>query len=169
MKHLTILGLALVLALTAASASAGGKHKHHKKHHNDWEVSVHHNYYGGPKYGKRYRHYRHKNHYYNHRYRHRHHYRHHYRHYDYPSYRGGYWRHRRHSYYYPYVGAAIVGSIIGHSAYHLHGDNVCYDDHAGDRRGDRSGGYSEVVGCHRIERMPDGSERRVDVPLSECY
>ena len=165
MKALTTLSLALLLAFGAASASAGGKHKHHKKHHKDWHVSVHHNYYGGSRYGK---HYRYKKHHYKHHYNHGYRHRHHYRHYDYPGYRGGYWRYRRHGYYYPYVGAAVVGSIIGHSAYHLHGDNVCYDEHR-DRRGDRTGGYSEVVGCHRIERLPDGRERRVDVPLSECY
>lgn len=165
MKLLTTFSLALVFVFGAAGASAGGKYKHDK----DWHVSVHHNYYGGHKYDRHHRHYRYKKHHYNHRYRHRHHLRHHYRHYDYPNRRGGYWRYRRHGHYYPYVGAAIVGSIIGHSAYHLHGDNVCYDDHGRDRRGDRHGGYSEVVGCHRIERLPDGRERRVDVPLSECY
>lgn len=154
MKALTSLSLALVLAFGAASASAGGKHKHHKKHQNDWYVSVHHNHYSGHKYRKH-----HANHYrYDYRYRHRPH--------DYYGHRGGYWRYRRHGYYYPYVGAAIAGSIIGHSAYHLHGSNVCYDNH--DRRGDRYRGSTEVVGCHRIEQLPDGTERRVDVPLSQC-
>ena len=133
MKVLTSLSLALVLAFGAASASAGGKYKHHKKHGKDWHVSVHHNYYGGYKYNKHRRHYRHHRHHYNHRYRHRH----HYRHYDYPGRRGGYWRHRRHGYYYPYIGAAIAGSLIGHSFYHLHGTTVCYDDHGHDRRGGR--------------------------------
>jgi len=166
MKVLTSLSLAFVLAFGAASATAGGKHKHHK----DWHVSVHHNYYGGDRYYKSPRHYRHKKHYYKHhykpyykpyykkRYRHRH----GYRYYDYPRYRNDYRRHRGHRYYYPYRGVSLSGAVVGHSAYHLHDNNVCYDDHGG-----RSG-YSEVVGCHRIERLPDGGERRVDVPLSEC-
>lgn len=172
MKLLTSLSLALVLAFGAASASAGDKHKQHKKHHNDRHVSVHH---GGHKHGKHYRRHHYERQHYGHRYRHHynrhynHRYNHHYRHrHDYHGYRGGYWRYRRHGDYYPYIGVAIAGSLIGHRLYHLHGDTVCYDDHERDRRGERRGGYSEVVGCHRIERLPDGSERRVDVPLSEC-
>lgn len=88
------------------------------------------------------------------------------------------WRHdgwRRHSwnhgrrYYGDYLGAALVGSALTYSFYHLHGGAVCYDHHD-DRRstGYRDRGYSEVVGCHRIERLEDGTEVRVDVPLSQC-
>ncbi len=161
MKALMSLSLALVLALVAASASASGKHKHNDKYQKDRHVSVQHGYSGGHKYRNQHR----RHHYYDQRRNHR--YQHHYRHrHYYNGYRGGYWHYRRPGYYYPWVGAAITGTILGHSLYHLHGDNVCYDDH--DRRGDRYRSSTEVVGCHRIEQLPDGSERRVDVPLSQC-
>jgi len=69
-------------------------------------------------------------------------------------------------YYYP-LGAALIGAAISYSFYHAHDGVRCYESHGTS--------YSvpsvrtEVVGCHRIERYPDGSERRVEVPPSECY
>ena len=67
-----------------------------------------------------------------------------------------------------YAGA-LIGSAIFFSIYHTHDGAYCYDDHgrSGDRYGD--GGRREIVGCHRIERLPDGRERRIEVPLSECH
>ncbi len=66
--------------------------------------------------------------------------------------------------YYP-LGAALVASAVNYSLYHSHGGLPCYEQHATTY----SPPAPEVVGCHRIERYPDGSQRRVDVPLSECY
>lgn len=76
-------------------------------------------------------------------------------------------RHYRGGYYGDYIGAAILGSALTYSLYHLHDGAVCYDSHD-DRRDRRRYKQSEVVGCHRIERLQDGSEIRVDVPLAEC-
>jgi len=67
--------------------------------------------------------------------------------------------------YYP-LGAALIGSAVTYSLYHSHDGVRCYDNHSVSSYSSPS---SEVVGCHRIERYPDGSERRVDLPLSECY
>lgn len=84
------------------------------------------------------------------------------------------WHHNRRihrdRHYGSYLGAAIVGSALTYSLYHLHDNAVCYDSHD-DRHGDRHGSRyqdTEVVGCHRIERLADGSQVRVDVPLAEC-
>jgi len=77
-----------------------------------------------------------------------------------PYYRNVYYypRHDHHSdYYYP-LGAALIGAAVTYSLYH--GRDAGYSERAGS---------TEVVGCHRIERYPDGSERRVEVPLGECY
>jgi hypothetical protein len=77
-----------------------------------------------------------------------------------PHYRGVYYYsyHDRHSdYYYP-LGAALIGAAVTYSLVHSH--DTGYSERVGS---------SEVVGCHRIERYPDGSERRVEVPLAECY
>jgi len=84
-------------------------------------------------------------------------------------YRGHYGRHRYSNHYYPsYLGAALIASSLTHSLYHTHNGAACYQNHSGDRYQQRTGSYSEVVGCHRIERLPDGSERRVEVPISQC-
>ncbi|MFK7975903.1 MAG: hypothetical protein AB8C02_07180 [Halioglobus sp.] len=81
------------------------------------------------------------------------------------------WRHSRHysrnRHYGNYLGAAIVGSALTYSLYHLHDGAVCYDSHEDHR--DRDYERNDVVGCHRIERLEDGSQVRVDVPLSECH
>jgi len=77
-----------------------------------------------------------------------------------PYYRNVYYypRHDHHSdYYYP-LGAALIGAAVTYSLYHGH--DASYSERVGS---------TEVVGCHRIERYPDGSERRVEVPLGECY
>lgn len=195
MKTLSSLGLAIALSLTVSAAMAADRHGkgHHKKgwssgHHKVEKRAVHsgrhhargrgHHKYRHNKYSSSH-HSRHK---YSHRrsYRYPHSYSHKYsrgyrRHHGHIGYRP--LRHRYHhgvSYYshdrvFPAVlGAAIVGSAITHSLYHTHGGSVCYDKHDNYSNNYRDSGYSEVVGCHRIERMPDGSERRVEVSMSEC-
>ena len=56
----------------------------------------------------------------------------------------------------------IIGSQIGN-------DRYCPDERV-DRRWDRRHSQSrdEVTGCYRIEVLPDGTERRVELPLSDC-
>lgn len=78
------------------------------------------------------------------------------------------WRHRRgnsvriyHHYrhrpdFTGFIGGALLGSAITHS---LHGSRDY--DHSYDRRG-------QITGCYRIERLGDGRERRVELPLSWC-
>jgi len=145
MNNLSIYSLAIILVL-GTSAALAGERRH-----------------GGHGYKQHHPHYKQKHQYYK-----RHHYwhypRHNYRRHYYPRYRGAY------GYYYPpYLGAALVGSALTHSLYHTHQGAVCYDNHQRDADPRRGGSSREVVGCHRIERLPDGSERRVEVPLSECY
>lgn len=82
------------------------------------------------------------------------------------GYRGGYYRPGYH--YPPYLGAALLGSALASSLYHNHNGSRCYDNHSADRYQQQAGRYSEVVGCHRIERLADGSERRVEMPMSQC-
>ncbi len=138
MKRLTVYGLAFLLVAGTTAALAGGR--------------GHGGYSGG-------HHNRHGGHHYNH-YRPSRHYGHHGGHYS------GYYRP---NYYYPsYLGAALIGSAFSYSLYPSHNGAACYDSHSSDRYQQRSSGYSEVTGCHRIERLPDGSERRVEVPISQC-
>lgn len=68
----------------------------------------------------------------------------------------------------PYLGAALIGSALRYSLFHTHNGANCYDNHGNDSYQPSSGSYSEVVGCHRMERLPDGTEFRVEVPISEC-
>ena len=93
-------------------------------------------------------------------------------HYRYP-YRGPrYYRGYRPRYYYPpyppYAGA-LIGSAIFYSLFHTHDGTYCYEDHGRQDERYRESGRREIVGCHRIERLPDGRERRIEVPLSECH
>ena len=158
MKQLTIFVIALLLFTVNAGALAGGK-GHGAKHGNQ--------------------HYQQKGHKYGH-YNYR---KHHYKYYGpyrgprisrgyYGPYRGprisrGYYRP---NYYPSYLGAALIGSALSYSLYHTHNGAYCYDNHGNDNYQPSSGGrsYSEVVGCHRIEQLPDGSERRVELPMSQC-
>lgn len=91
--------------------------------------------------------------------------------------RGYYWRGRwhygprpvrvyRHGHYYwdwgpAYLGSALVGTAIGYSL--AQGQDDCRDC---DRY--ESGSRYEIEGCYRIEMLPDGRERRVELPLSDC-
>ena len=148
MKQLAIFAIALLLFNVNTDALAGGK-SHGRKHGNQ--------------------HYQQKGHNYGHYKRHN---RHHNKHYEYyrpyrgHRYYGGYYRP---SYSYPsYLGAALIGSALTYSLFHTHNGAYCYDNHGNDNYRQSSGRYSEVVGCHRIERLPDGTERRVEVPMSQC-
>ena len=105
--------------------------------------------------GHHYKHRSHNNHFYkshSHRKHHR--------------YSHGYYRPRHFAH--SYLGAALVGSALTHSLYHTHNGARCYDNHSNDRYRQRTEEYSEVVGCHRIERLADGSERRVELPMEQC-
>ena len=150
MKQLTIFVIALSLFTVNAGALAGGK-GHGNKHGNQHYQQK------GYKHG-------------NDNYR-KHHYK-HYRPYRGPRVYRGYYRP---NYYYPsYLGAALIGSALSYSLFHTHNGAYCYDNHGNDSyqpssgSGSGSGSYTEVVGCHRMERLPDGTERRVEVPISEC-
>ncbi|WP_206046815.1 hypothetical protein [Mangrovimicrobium sediminis] len=143
MQRLTAIALALVLASASGTALADrGKHDKHGKHGGDRHAYSHHHskHHGGPKYKV----------YVGYAPRHHHHYGHRY-------YRPSY---------YP-LGAALVGAAVSYSVYHTHNGVRCYDDHS--YRSSTPVSSSQVVGCYRIERFPDGSERRVDLPMSECY
>ncbi|MCR9104909.1 MAG: hypothetical protein NXI15_06450 [Gammaproteobacteria bacterium] len=78
------------------------------------------------------------------------------------------WRHGT-RYYAPALGAVITGSIISHRLYHRHRGVVCYERHNLYPGSHRHAGHTEIAGCHRIERLPNGTQRRVEVPLSQCY
>ncbi len=80
-----------------------------------------------------------------------------------------YYRHRVYyrPYYYP-LGAALAGAAVSYSLYHTHDGLRCNEVHSNVGYSP-AGSSSEVVGCYRIEHYPDGSERRVDLPVSECY
>jgi len=70
-----------------------------------------------------------------------------------------------------HLGAVLLGSAISYSLFHHHNGAVCHDSHGyRDTRGyrNRYGSRNRIVGCQRIERYADGSERRVRVPLSQC-
>ena len=57
--------------------------------------------------------------------------------------------------------SALVGTAIGYSL--AQGQDDCRDC---DRY--ESGSRYEIGGCYRIEMLPDGRERRVELPLSDC-
>jgi hypothetical protein len=81
--------------------------------------------------------------------------------------RGYYGGHFKSGHYYAgYFGAALVGAALTANLYHTHNGAHCYDRHPDNYRSSRS--YSEVPGCYRIERFADGSERRVELPMSQC-
>jgi Ni/Co efflux regulator RcnB len=155
---LSTIGLALALAVGTSSVMAAGNHG--DRHNRGWNSSHEQSRHGAHQRRDNYnRHARvqHRSSHYN---------RWSYNSYRYRGYSPSHWRHRSRGGYYPsYIGVRLAGSLIGHSAYHLHSGAVCYDAH---QRDGRPGNYNEVVGCHRIERMPDGNQRRVEVPLSQC-
>lgn len=154
MQRLTAIMMALVLLGSSATALAdrdrdrhrggkhGGHHGFHDKHH-----GKHHGYRG------KYHEYRGKD--------YRHHGKRHVKHYVY-YHSKPYHRSRAHYNYDPYLplGAALVGTAVGFTLGHGH-DNVTTTY--------TRSTTSNVTGCFRVERYPDGSERRVNLPPSECY
>ncbi|MBN7797843.1 hypothetical protein [Parahaliea mediterranea] len=146
MKRLSVYGLAAMVLLGAAAAQADRGDHRGGKHH--WK-------------GEHGKHYRDRHH--RHRYVH-------------PGkrryYRGRWvrpWRDYAPRYYGPrydypgYLGSALIGGAVAYSLFHSHGGATCHDSHLSS-----SGQRYEVVGCHRIEYLPDGTQRRVEVPLSAC-
>ena len=149
MKKLTAYGLAFLLFTGTSAALAGrgdrGDHGRNNDNRKHFSNGSHHN-----------KHY-------NNRWQHNKHY-----------YRGhrnrfNYRRYPSRGYYYPsYLGAALIGSALTTSLYHSHGGERCYQNHATDQYRQSSSSNREVVGCHRIEILADGSERRVEIPMSQC-
>jgi hypothetical protein len=140
MKRLTSMGLAILLATGGGAALAD-------RGHGDDHHGGH-----GPGYGKGYEHHYHEGHWY-----------------PRPYYPRPYYYPRPHydrEYYYP-LGAALIGAAVTYSLFHTHDGARCYENHVVSYSAPAAS--AEVVGCHRIERYPDGSERRVEVPVSECY
>jgi len=84
----------------------------------------------------------------------------------YPSYPRYRYKSRVYYGYDPYLplGAALVGTAIGYSLSQSGSD--CYGNCTTTVTQTTS---SNVSGCYRIERYPDGSERRVELPMSQCY
>ncbi len=156
MKKLIVTVIAATLLGATTGALADGRHKHgHHKHHG-WKYHDDRKYYKG--YNRGYK----KG--YKHGYRSSH------GHYRYKPYNYRYRKYYNGHYYPNYLGAALIGSALTYSLYHTHNGNQCYEDHGGDTyRSSSSGGSSEVVGCHRIETLPNGEQRRVEVPISQCY
>jgi len=135
-----LISLGLALLLAIESGATQAGRGHGDRHH------------GGHGHGHKHKHGHHRDHWYPRP--------HHTRVYYYP-------RHDYdHDYYYP-LGAALIGAAISYSLYHAHDGVRCYESHGTSYSAPSV--RTEVVGCHRIERYPDGSERRVEVPTSECY
>lgn len=65
--------------------------------------------------------------------------------------------HGHHGDYFAPLGAALIGAAVTYSLIHAHDTRPV------------ASGPAQVVGCHRVERYPDGGERRVEVPIAECY
>lgn len=151
MKKLTAILMALAMAGSPGLAMAD-RGKHHGDRRGDYHQG-----YQGKHHGKHdYKHYRHPGKRYGHSARH-------------PVYHH-YWPHYRTRIYYghdPYLplGAALVGTAIGYSLSQSGPDcsascgTTSYLQRA----------PTNVSGCYRIERYPDGSERRVDLPPSQCF
>ncbi len=147
MKKLTAYGLAFLLftGTSAALAGRGDRDDHGRRNDNRGHYN------NG---GHHYNHYSrgHRNHYYR---GHRNH--HYYRRYSPPGY------------YYPsYLGAVLMGSALSTSLYNNRNGEGRYDDRSNNQYQGSSSSNREVVGCHRIEILADGSEQRVEVPMSQC-
>ncbi|MEH6610095.1 MAG: hypothetical protein V7696_12075 [Halioglobus sp.] len=161
MKKLIVYAMATLMLTATGSALAERRHQDGKKSHHSGKYyqDKHHGNYSRHNYKRGYRHG----------------YRSNYGHYGRKSYNYRHHGYYNRNYYYPsYLGAALFGSALTYSLYHSHNGNQCYENHgsSGNNRNysgeSYSGSTTEVVGCHRIEQLPDGSERRVEVPLSQC-
>lgn len=156
MKKLTCYGIALSLLIaTTGSIAENRGHGKNKGKHQYQQKSQHYGHRDDRHYGRHYdRHYGYRD---GHRYGH-------YRPYRQPRY---YYGGHHHDDYPSYLGAALLGSAITYSLLHTHNGAHCNDNHGGDYYR-QSNSSTEIVGCHRIERLPDGSEVRVEVPMSQC-
>jgi hypothetical protein len=161
MKKLIVYAMATLMLTATGSALAERRHQDGQKKHYSGK------YYQGTHHGNYSQH--------NYKQGYRHGYRSNYGHYGRKSYNYRHHGYYNRSYYYPsYLGAALFGSALTYSLYHTHNGNQCYENHGNNGSngnyggGSYSGSNTEVVGCHRIEQLPDGSERRVEVPLSQC-
>ncbi len=156
MKRLSAILMSLVLAGSSALAVADrGDHrdKHqgwnkghgqHDRRHDGRHWSKHHGKHYSKHHGKHYRGYY---------YPRAKHYVHHHSHY----------RPRGYYSYDPYLplGAALVGGAIGYSLGHANDNSVTTTT-------TYTQSSPSVSACYRIERYPDGSERRVELPPYEC-
>ena len=155
MKKLTVYSLAFLLVTATTAALAGSRNHGGQSGRHGGSHGGGHNYkHGGQHYKYGGQHYKYGGNHYN-------------RHWAPPRY-NRYRNHYRYNYYYPsYLGAALIGSAVNYSLHHTHNGASCYDNHSSNQYQPRSSN-SEVVGCFRTERLADGSERRVDVPMSQC-
>lgn len=86
------------------------------------------------------------------------------------GYRAGRW-HRRHDRWDLGVGGLATGIVIGSQLNH---NRYCPPDRRRDRRHRhqrndwRGDGGREITACYRMEVLPDGRERRVELPISDC-
>ncbi|MEM1144385.1 MAG: hypothetical protein AAGI88_17530 [Pseudomonadota bacterium] len=81
--------------------------------------------------------------------------------------RNRWYYHPRYRYdYYPFGWRSgfATGAIIGSS---IHRDRF-YDDRDRRDRDRITQDRGEISGCFKVERLPDGSERRIELPLSDC-
>lgn len=168
MKRLTAVLLTLVLVgVPALTLADRDRHErgHHGGHYNlHGKYNGHH---GKHKWhnGKRHRRHHGKHHGRHHRKHHGHwgkHHKHAYKHHGYHSNKHHYGYH-----YDPYLplGAALVGSALGYT-FSQSGQN-CYGNCSTTTYGQTTS--SNISGCYRIERYPDGGEYRVELPTHQCY
>ena len=86
------------------------------------------------------------------------------------GYRAGRWYHS-HDRWALGVGGFATGIVIGS---HLNHDHHRRFDHVDARRDRHAGGdwreedQRRISGCYRIDVLPDGRERRIELPVSEC-
>ena len=82
-----------------------------------------------------------------------------------PRFRYDYYPHGHIGWRSGFATGALLGSSVNVTQFHNDGDHR-YCDH---EPADRNRGSGQISGCYRIERLPDGSERRIELPLSDCY
>ncbi len=86
------------------------------------------------------------------------------------GYRAGRWRHGRDRWALGVGGLAtgiVIGSHLNHDRHCRH-DRFDVRDHRVYRDDWRREDRRRVTGCYRIEVSPDGRERRVELPVSDC-
>lgn len=147
-KHLLLVsGLAAVMAVLPLTASADHRHRNHGwDHRGNWD-----------RWDRRHYNFQRRQ----------------FRRFQNRAWRNRWYRGPRLRYdYYPlgwrsgFATGAVLGSTINVTRFHDYGDHR-YCEHTTSRR--RSFEGDEISGCFRVERLPDGSERRVELPRSECF